>query len=122
MHEGGDTVKYFDPIQFGKRVQRIRELRGMKQIDLSIQLDYSSERQIQRIESGDSSCSIDKLFELSQILDISTDYLLYGNVKESHQNINSDLNNYLLSMSPQEQAFSLPVLKSIINNKHILVS
>ena len=83
----------------------------MKQIDLAIQLGYTSERQIQRIESGDSSCSIDKLFELSQILDISTDYLLYGKVKESQQNKNQELNNYLLSMSPQEQAFALPVFE-----------
>jgi len=115
-------VHYFDPVQFGERVQKIRELRGMKQIDLAIQLGYASERQIQRIESGDSSCSIDKLFELSQILDISTDYLLYGKVKEAHQYINQELNNYLASMSPQEQAFALPVMKSIFDNKHILVS
>jgi transcriptional regulator with XRE-family HTH domain len=98
-------VQYFDPVQFGERVRKIREIRGMKQIDLAIQLGYTSERQIQRIESGDSSCSIDKLFELSQILDISTDYLLYGKVKESQQNINQELNNYLLSISPQEQSF-----------------
>ena len=115
-------MQYFDPVQFGERVQRIRELRGMKQIDLAIQLGYTSERQIQRIESGNSTCSIDKLFELSQILDISTDYLLYGKVNEAHQNINQELNNYLLSISPQEQSFALPVLKSIFNNKHILVS
>lgn len=94
----------------------------MEQIDLAIQIDYSSERQIQRIEYGDSSCSIDKLFELSQILDISTDYLLNGKVKETHQNINQELNDYLLSISPQEQSFALPVLKSIFDNKHILVS
>lgn len=115
-------MQYFDPVQFGERVQKIREIRGMKQIDLAIQLGYTSERQIQRIESGDSYCSIDKLFELSQILDISTDYLLYGKVKESHQNINQELNNYLLSLSPQEQSFALPVLRSIFDNKHILVS
>ena len=115
-------MQYFDPVQFGERVQKIRELRGMKQIDIAILLGYASERQIQRIESGDSSCSIDKLFELTQILDISTDYLLYGKVNETHQNINLGLNNYLLSMSPQEQAFVLQVLKSILDNKHILVS
>ena len=115
-------MRYYDSITFGDRVQKIRELRGMKQIDLAIQLGYTSERQIQRIESGGSSCSIDKLFELSQILDISTDYLLYGKVKESHLNINQELNNYLISMSPQEQSFALPVLKSIFDNKHILVS
>ena len=115
-------MQYFDPVHFGDRVQKIREIRGMKQIDLAIQLGYASERQIHRIESGDSSCSIDKLFELSQILDISTDYLLYGKVNESHQNINRELNNYLLSISPQKQSFALPVLKSIFDNKHILVS
>ncbi len=115
-------MQYFDPVQFGDRVRKIRDLRGMKQIDLATQLGYTSERQIQRIESGDSSCSIDKLFELSQILDISTDYLLYGKVKESHLNINQELNDYLLSISPQEQAFALTVLKSIFENKQLLVS
>lgn len=117
-----DTVRYFDPVQFGERIKKIRELRGMKQIDLATQLGYTTERQLQRIEAGNSTCSMDKIFELSQILNISTDYLLFGKEKETPQPPNNELQDYLSGRSPQEQAFALTVLKSVFENKQLLVS
>lgn len=50
----------------------------MTQSRLAEKLDYTSERQLQRIESGETSCSVDKLMELAQILGVSTEYLLFG--------------------------------------------
>ena len=53
----------------------------MTQAELAARLDYSSERQLQRIENGETSCSVDKLMELAQILEVTTDYLLFGTEK-----------------------------------------
>ena len=50
----------------------------MTQSKLAECLDYTNERQIQRIENGETACSIDKLMEIAQILDSSTDFLLFG--------------------------------------------
>lgn len=50
----------------------------MTQCVLAEKLDYTKERQLQRIESGETACSVDKLMEIAQILEISTDYLLFG--------------------------------------------
>lgn len=115
-------MQYFDPVQLGNRIKKIRELKEMKQIDLATLVGYTSERQIQRIEAGESGCSIDKLVELSQVLNVSTDYLLFGIEKEIPQSIHSDLQDYITNKSLQEQAFALTVLKSIFDNKQLLVS
>jgi transcriptional regulator with XRE-family HTH domain len=119
--EGGDTVQYFDQVQRGERIKKIRELRGMKQIVLATKLGYSSERQLQGIEAGESACNSDKIMELSQILNISTDYLLFG--KEFGLSAdNNEVVTYLSDKTPQEQAFALNILKSIFENKQLLVS
>lgn len=56
----------------------MRKSRNMTQCVLAEKLDYTKERQLQRIESGETACSVDKLMEIAQILEISTDYLLFG--------------------------------------------
>lgn len=50
----------------------------MTQSSLAEKLDYTTERQLQRIENGETSCSVDKLMEIAQILEVSTDYILFG--------------------------------------------
>lgn len=42
--------------------------------ELSEYLDYTNERQLQRIESGETACSVDKLMEVAQILETSVLY------------------------------------------------
>lgn len=74
-------MQYYDKKAAGKRIKEIRLRAGMTQCRLAEKLDYASERQLQRIESGETSCSVDKLMEIAQILDISTDYLLFGEEK-----------------------------------------
>ena len=50
----------------------------MTQSRLAEELDYTNERQLQRIENGETGCTVDKLMEIAQILNISTHYLLFG--------------------------------------------
>ena len=71
-------MQYYDKKAVGKRIKKIRLRTGMTQCRLAEELDYTSERQLQRIESGETSCSVDKLMELAQILGVSTDFLLFG--------------------------------------------
>lgn len=71
-------MQYYNKKAVGTRIKQMRKSRNMTQSKLSEYLDYTSERQLQRIESGDTACSVDKLMEIAQILNTSTDYLLFG--------------------------------------------
>lgn len=76
--KGGKNVQYYDKKAVGARIKKIRKSRNITQSKLSEYLDYTSERQLQRIESGETACSVDKLMEIAQILNTSTDFLLFG--------------------------------------------
>lgn len=71
-------MQYYDKLVVGNRIRKVRKQRNMTQSKLAEHLEYSNERQLQRIECGETGCSVDKLMEIAQILNISTDYLLFG--------------------------------------------
>ena len=74
---GKDFFMYFDPKDFGKRLQLARKEKGMTQQELADAISVVRDH-IGRIERGDRVCSIDLLVELSLVLEVSTDYLLIG--------------------------------------------
>ncbi|MBQ5850124.1 MAG: helix-turn-helix transcriptional regulator [Lachnospiraceae bacterium] len=71
-------MQYYDKKAVGERIKILRKSRALTQSKLSDYLDYTNERQLQRIENGETACSVDKLMEIAQILDVSTDFLLFG--------------------------------------------
>jgi transcriptional regulator with XRE-family HTH domain len=80
-------MEYFDKEKLGKRIRAARKRKNMTQNELAEKLDYSSSHQIQRIESGTTGCSIDRIVEAAQVLNVSTDYLLRGedrNIQINH--------------------------------------
>lgn len=74
-------MQYYDKKAVGARMKETRRRRGLTQAELAARLDYSSERQMQRIENGETSCSVDKLMEIAQVLEVTTDYLLFGTME-----------------------------------------
>lgn len=74
-------MQYYDKKAVGERIRSCRKNKKLTQCALAEKLDYASERQLQRIESGEISCSVDKLMEIAQVLEVSTDYLLLGEQK-----------------------------------------
>lgn len=74
-------MQYYDKKAVGVRMKEMRRRRGLTQAELATRLDYSSERQLQRIENGETSCSVDKLMEIAQVLEVTTDYLLFGTME-----------------------------------------
>lgn len=61
----------------GTRIREAREEVGMKQIDMAILLAIGK-NQMYRIESGQTPCKTEYLFEISQLLGVSLDYLYFG--------------------------------------------
>lgn len=68
----------FSNKDIGLRIKTLRRQKKMTQIQLAEKMCYASERQVQRIENGESLCPTDRLAELAIILNTSTDYLLFG--------------------------------------------
>lgn len=75
-----DNFKRFSSnsmIEIGQRIQQKRTERGIKAIDMSEMLGICKD-QYSRIETGKVVCKLDYLYVIAQILDVSTDYLIFG--------------------------------------------
>ena len=68
---------YFDPKEFGKRMKEARNRKGLTQERLAEILGVDR-LHVNRLEKGAKACSVDLLIDISQLLDVSTDYLLKG--------------------------------------------
>lgn len=71
-------MQHFNKEEVGLRIKRLRRGNGMTQQQLAEVLCYTTERQLQRIENGETTCPIDRLMEIAQIFRVPTDYLLFG--------------------------------------------
>ncbi len=81
IHVNLDDYQPFDKKAnqaLGRRIsKRMNEL-GLNVEDLRDIIEYSSESQPYRIMNGDCGFNISKLYVLTQALDVSSDYLLFG--------------------------------------------
>ena len=89
----------------------------MTQSRLAEELDYTNERQLQRIENGETGCTVDKLMEIAQILNISTDYLLFG----IDINGNERLADELVGKTEGQKLFVSRMSKVIFENIELLI-
>lgn len=64
-------------MQIGQRIQKLRMERALSGADVGAYLDISA-NQVSRIETGKAKCSLEHIFILSQLLDCSADFLLFG--------------------------------------------
>ena len=70
----------------GKRIQNRRKQQGYTQEQLAEMMNVSIQM-VSNLERGNKAIRIDNLINLSQILDISTDYILTG--KETTEDIDA---------------------------------
>lgn len=69
----------FDRLRIGERISRQRNKLGLTQQDVYDELDFS-QNHYSRIENGRDGISVEKLVQLSDILNISIDYILTGEI------------------------------------------
>ena len=69
--------EYTDWVGFGNRVRNARMGIGMT-VEMLANKTFRSENFINQIESGQKSCSIHTLYQLTKALNISADELLFG--------------------------------------------
>ena len=80
-----EEIQEYDALSIGQRIQECRLKKGIKGIDMAVQVDLSKD-QYSRIERGTSICKITTLHKIAQYLEVSTDYLLYGKTDELYIN------------------------------------
>lgn len=78
-------MQYYDKKAVGRRIKQLRKSKGLTQHGLAGLLDYTGSRQLQRIETGETSCTVEKLMEIAQVLETSTDFLLFGQERDSKE-------------------------------------
>lgn len=68
---------YYNAIECGQRIQKVRKLLGHTQADIATMIGVSTSH-YGKIEVGKSAPSIDVMVELSELLHLSLDYMLLG--------------------------------------------
>ena len=64
--------------ELGQRIKDLRELRGLTQKDLAVELSFS-DKVISKWENGNSDPDVETLIAISQLFNVTLDYLLTGN-------------------------------------------
>lgn len=82
----GEYMHEVDLASIGRRIQNRRKQKGYTQEQLAEMMNVSIQM-VSNLERGNKAVRIDNLINLSQILDISTDYILTG--KETTDDIQS---------------------------------
>lgn len=108
-------MQYYDKKEVGTRIKMIRSNKNITQCKLAEYLDYTTERQLQRIECGETACSVDKLMEIAQILDVSTDFLLFGGQE------NKGLEVIFEGRSEGQRLFMRKLMETVVENFSLLL-
>lgn len=67
--------------EMGMRIQKERRKKGFKAIDFADIIGIGKD-QLSRIENGKVPCKIEYLYVISQLLQVSVDYILFGKSKD----------------------------------------
>lgn len=68
---------YYDIKASGQRIQQLRKAAGLTLERLSERLNIT-DRQLRRIEKGESGSSVDLLIEIACVFEVSLDFLILG--------------------------------------------
>ena len=106
-----ENIQEFDSLMVGRRIQDVRLKKGIKSIDMAVQLDLSKD-QYSRIECGKSICRTIILHKIAQYLEVSADYLLYG----CDDNIfTSQIYSLIQGKTPKEIEKIIEVIRIIVS-------
>mgnify|MGYP003291381408 CR=1 FL=1 len=86
-------------MEIGKRIQMRRKQMGLTQEQLADKMNVSIQM-VSNLERGNKSIRIENLIKLSEILNISTDYILTG--KETTEDMQS-LTEQMASLSQRDR-------------------
>ncbi len=83
-----NRYEYTDWKDFGARIKNYREKVGMTKEKFAENINRT-ENFVSELEKGRKSCSVHTLHQISKVLKISTDDLLYGDMSEMKEEYNN---------------------------------
>lgn len=106
-----DRYEYKDWMGFGNRIKKYREQVGLSKEKFAEKINRS-ENFVKDIEKGRTSASIHTLYQISKVLGVTTDSLLYGeNMDENKEYTNKELLQNIIDRCDEEE---LGIIKDII--------
>lgn len=109
-------IKPLDDASLYEMGCRIRERRlelGLTMEDVAYAAGYETVKSLSRLELGEMRCTIDKLSMLSQILDLSVDYMLFGRNRGCP---GDEVEEILLSMDEKHRVWIRDVIGVLIKH------
>lgn len=103
-----------DLAEIGRRIQSRRKQQGLTQEQLADRMNVSIQM-ISNLERGNKAIRIDNLINLSQILDVSTDYILTG--KETQDDFHA-LTARIEALSPADRKMIEMLVDYCISEKN----
>lgn len=105
----------YDRLAAGERLRKKRSLLGFTQDDVAEKTDRSS-KYYADIERGNCGMSVETMMALSKTLDLSLDYIIYGNESsEAEKKKNTDdvtaIIEMLNTLSPKKQHRAMQLLR-----------
>lgn len=90
-------MMYYDQLDTGKRIQKLRRERYMTQEDLAIKLNIS-DRHLRSLERGEYVPSIDLFIEIAAFFDVTLDHLIMGkSLSDQEQSLRDKLHQKQLA-------------------------
>lgn len=105
-----NRYEYQDWKGFGNRVKTNREKIGMTKERFAEKINRS-ENYVAELEKGNTSCSVHTLHQISKVLKIPTDQLLYGEVDMKKEYTNKEIILEMIERCDEDQ---LEVIKDLI--------
>jgi len=98
--------------EIGKRIREVRKQRKLSQSDLSEMLNISPSH-MSDIENGKTNIGLDIFMHLTEILQVSADWLLQTNIPPVNMMLNNETNNLLADCTASEIQTLLKIMNEI---------
>lgn len=105
------VVECLDYFKIGQRIRKMRKAQGFSQDELASKIGISTTH-MSHIETGNTKLSLAVLVDISTVLEVRTDDLLFDNTRESISHTNEELQTLLNNCSPNQAKALLEILKS----------
>lgn len=111
-------TKTYDRLAVGERLRLKRNLLSLTQDDMAEKIDRAP-KYYADIERGSCGMSIETMLALSQTLNMSLDYMIFGKssdeVKEAQSNEVLAIIDVINNFPPNKQKYALQMLKILLN-------
>ncbi len=97
----------------GVRIQQYRKALGLTQEDIADRMGCSL-TYISKLENGKASCNLERLFELSNLLECDAADLLLGINRGSSQYLDSELGQMVAQLTPNDKELLCAMMEVMI--------